>query len=204
MAARLRHLRARLFVATALGAAAIALALQLAGVLRAPELQTVDARYAIRGDQPAPRDVVVVAIDDKTLAGLRFQPELALLGFPRSLHGRLIDRLHADGARTIAYDVQFTEPTVPEQDNRLIEAVRRAGGAVLATTLVDERGRSNVFGGEQVLRSVHARAASAVVPTDAGGMVRRFPESAGLETFATAAAERYTGRRIDRADFPEG
>jgi adenylate cyclase len=204
VAARLRHLRARLFVATGVVAAVIALALELTGLLTAPELQTVDARYEIRGSRPAPRDVVVVAIDDRTLGGLRFQPELALLGFPRSLHGRVVERLHEAGARTIAYDVQFTEPTVPEQDNRLIEAVADAGGAVLATTLVDERGRSNVFGGENVLRSIRARAASAVVPTDRGGVVRRFsPGIAGLETFATVAAERYTGRRIGPDEFPE-
>ena len=53
----------------------------------------------------------------------------------RSLHARVIDRLHAAGAREIVYDVQFTEPTVPAQDNALINAVGRAPGkVVLATT----------------------------------------------------------------------
>ncbi len=205
MSGRRRHLRARLFVATGLLATVLALALQQAGALTAAELYTVDMRYSVRGERAAPRDVVVVAIDDRTLGGLRFQPELALLGFPRSLHGRVINRLHEAGARTIAYDVQFTEPTVPDQDNRLIDAVGDAGGAVLATTLVDPQGRSNVFGGDDVLRSVHAQAASAVVPTDSGGMVRHFKmHVAGLETFAIAAAERYTGRPVDRGDFPDG
>ena len=203
MTGRRRHLRARLFVATGIAAAVLAIVLQHAGALTAPELQTVDLRYSVRGERAAPDDVVVVAIDDRTLAGLRFEPELALLGFPRSLHGRVIDRLHESGARTIAYDVQFTEPTVPQQDNRLIGSVGDAGGAVLATTLADRRGRTNVFGGEEVLRSVHARAASAVVSTDAG-VVRRFERTAnGLETFAAAAAERYTGRPPGAVDFPE-
>jgi adenylate cyclase len=190
-----RNLRVRLFVAAGLLATVAGLAFQLTGALRAPELQTVDLRFDVRGRQAPPRDVVVVAIDDRTLAGLHFRPELALLGFPRSLHGRVVQRLHRDGARVVAYDVQFTEPTVPEQDNRLIDSIRDAGGAVLATTLVDGHGHTNVFGGERVLRAIHARAASAVVPADAGGTVRRFPARAGgLETFAAAAAERYRGR----------
>ena len=89
-------------------------------------------------------DLAFVAIDANTFDKLGLQ-----WPFPRSLHGRLIDRLHADGARAIAYDVQFTEPTTPRQDNALIRAVQRAGNVVLSTTEVDENGESNVFGGRE-------------------------------------------------------
>ena len=47
-----------------------------------------------------------MAIDDSTFSDLGVQ-----WPFKRSLHGRVIGRLHAAGAREIVYDVQFTEPT---------------------------------------------------------------------------------------------
>ena len=53
--------------------------------------------------------------------------------------------------------MQFTEPTEPAEDNALIDAVARAVNVVLSATEVDERGRSNAFGGEDVVRDVRAR-----------------------------------------------
>ena len=87
--------------------------------------------------QRRPSDIVVVAIDDVTFSDLDEQ-----WPFPRSLHGGLIDRLREAGARTIAYDVQFTEPTTRREDNALIRAVAPRRNVVLATTEVDERGRT--------------------------------------------------------------
>src|SRR5271166_6718664 len=69
------------------------------------ENETLDMRFGVRGPTRAPPEVVVVAIDEKTFSDLRLQ-----WPFPRSLGGAVIDRLHADGALAIAYDVQFTEP----------------------------------------------------------------------------------------------
>ncbi len=149
------------------------------------ELGTVDTRYSIRGSEPAPDDIVVVAIDDVSFSDLDQQ-----WPFPRSLHGQLIDSLAEAGARTIAYDVQFTEPTSTRQDNSLIRAVRRAGNVVLATTEVDRRGRSNVFGGERVLRQVGARAGNTIIEPDNDGVWRRFPLAVqGLGGFAIVTAE---------------
>lgn len=134
----------------------------------------------------------MVAIDDVTFGELRLR-----YPFPRSVHARVVDRLRVAGARVIAYDVQFTEPTEPAEDNALLDAVARAGNVVLATTEVDERGRSNVFGGEDVVRDVGARVGDAVALTDPGGVVRRMAHSPqGLTSFAIAAAEVATGRRI--------
>ena len=163
------------------------------------ELDTVDARFAIRGDQPPPDDVVVVGVDDETFSELNEQ-----WPFKRSRHAQLIDRLKADGARTIVYDVQFTEPTKPAEDNALLDAVARAGNVVLATTEVDKGGRTNVFGGDDVVRDVGARAASANYLSDSGRVVRKMEyEVDGLETLAVAAVERATGREITRDDFPD-
>ena len=178
-------------------AAAIGIVTYATDAFRGIELDTMDTRFSIRGDQVAPDDVVVVEIDDVSFSRLDEQ-----WPFPRSLHGKLIDHLTDAGARTIAYDVQFTEPTTRAEDNALIRAVARAGNVVLATTEVDDRGRSNVFGGEDVLRSVDARAGNTLIPADPGGVVRRIAyQVQGLESFATATAEVATGAAVDPSEF---
>ena len=150
----MRSRRRRLIAALAIGsiATAIGAVTYLTGAFDDTENDSVDARFTIRGGHDVP-ELAFVAIDANTFDKLGLQ-----WPFPRSLHGRLIDRLHADGARAIAYDVQFTEPTTPRQDNALIRAVQRAGNVVLSTTEVDENGESNVFGGEEVLKMIGARA----------------------------------------------
>ena len=118
-----------------------------------------------------PRDIVVVGIDEETFTTLRQR-----WPFPRSMHARLIRRIAADRPQAIAYDVQFTEETTPAEDNALISAVADARGkVVLAASAVDNQGRTNVFGGDEVLREIGARAGSTGLPVDPGGVLRRFP-----------------------------
>jgi adenylate cyclase len=188
-----------MFLSSALLLTGAVLAAYIADVFGDLELDTIDARFAIRGDQPPPDDVVVVGVDDETFSELDEQ-----WPFKRSRHAQLIDRLREDGARTIVYDVQFTEPTKPAEDNALLDAVHRAGNVVLATTEVDEGGRTNVFGGDEVVRSVRASVGSANYLNDSGRVVRKMQyEVDGLDTLAVAAVERATGRDIRRRDFPD-
>lgn len=192
--------RTRLCVAVALLAAAVGLGAWAAGPLDELELDTVDARFAVRGEQPPPEGIVLVLVDDVSFDELGEQ-----WPFPRSLHARLIDRLRRAGAGSIAYDVQFTEPTTPREDGALLEAVARMGGVTLATSEVDARGRSNVFGGESVLREVGARAGHSDLAPDRGATLRRMPyEVGGLRSFAVVAAEAASGRPIERSALPEG
>jgi adenylate cyclase len=191
------RLRLLLFLGTAAVLTAFVIGAYAADVLRDSELDTVDARFSVRGDEEAPKDIVVVAIDDVT-----FDELYQRWPFPRSLHARAVDELRLAGVKAIAYDVQFTEPSEnPEEDNALIDAVDRAGNVVLATTEVDERGRSNVFGGEEVLRDIGARAGNSNYTVDSGGVIRRMPyELEKLKGFGVAAAEVFSGRRITRDD----
>src|SRR4249920_2391774 len=112
-------------------AIAVGVAGYAAHLLRSFELGTVDTRFSIRGKQPRPEDIAVVGIDDTTFNQLGKQ-----WPFPRHLHGLLIERLTEAGAKAIGYDVQFTEPTVPREDNALVAAVERADNVVLSTTEV--------------------------------------------------------------------
>jgi adenylate cyclase len=185
------------FLLVGLLSVALGVAAYATSALDRLELDTVDLRFAARGEQPV-KDVVVVEIDDVTLDELDEQ-----WPFPRSYHARLIDRLREAGAGTIAFDVQFTEPTTRRQDNALIGAVDRARPVVLATTEVDRRGRSKVFGGEQVLSSLGARSGNTGLEPDTGGVVRRVPyQLDGLESFPIVVAEVAEDRTIDRSELP--
>ncbi len=177
----------------ALAAAVIAIVAYSTHLMRALELQSVDARFAIRGGEAAPEDIVVVEVDDRTFNTLGLQ-----WPFPRSVHARLIDRLREAGAKTVAFDVQFTEATSPKQDNALIESVGREGGVVLSTTEVDADGESNVFGSEALVHELGARAASTVVVPEPGGVYRKMYYGLnGLTSFGVATAEEATGKKVD-------
>src|SRR4051812_42621239 len=95
-----RFLPGALVLAAGVAAAALGLAAYETHLLRFLELDTVDARFTVRGKQTPPSDLVIVAIDDDTFNDLRLPWR-----FPRSLHARVIRRLAADGARVIAYDI---------------------------------------------------------------------------------------------------
>src|SRR5262249_48223426 len=160
--------------------------------LRSQDLNTVDTRFSIRGTQPRPDDLVVVGIDDKT-----FQVLQRRWPFPRRFHARLIDALREAGARAIAYDVQFSEPTDFRDDNALIRAVEAAEGVTLSATEVDE-GEGNVFGGEGVAEEVGARVGNTTMQADPNGVMRHFPLSyQGLTSFPVASVEAATGERVD-------
>jgi adenylate cyclase len=197
LAGSLRRRRQAAILLVVLIAAGVAILAYATHLLRSLELQSVDARFSVRGTQERPSDIVVIGVDDVTFneLGVRWP-------FPRSLHGRLLDRLREAGVKAVAYDIQFTEPTVPKQDNALIEAVGRFPGVVLSTTEVNEKGEANVFGGEELVHELGARAANGNVVLDPGGVVRKMRyEIEGLVTLPVATAEAASGERIDPAEM---
>ncbi|HTI32579.1 MAG TPA: CHASE2 domain-containing protein [Miltoncostaea sp.] len=193
-------MRARLPIVLVIALVAVlaGIAASASGVLDRQESDTVDLRFALRGDH-RPADVVVVGIDDVTFGdlGLRWP-------FPRGLHAEAIDRLREAGAKVIVYDVQFTEPSRDvRQDLRLYDAIGRARNVVLATSEIGADGSTNVLGGDANLRAAGARAAAAYLPKDGRGVIRRFTrELSGLETLPVAAAEVARGAPVTAAEVP--
>ena len=194
-----RALRVWAALAAAAAAVAVGIGVDASGTLQGLENDAVDLRFQLRGAE-TPSDMLVVGIDDVTFSELdRAWP------FPRSLHARVIDRLHAAGARHIAYDVQFTEPTRPREDLALYDAVGRARPVTLATSEVDAEGRTNVLGGDDNLARAGARAGAASFPTEAGEIIRRSDRSAlGISTMSVVAVEAATKRRVPAELFPGG
>lgn len=74
--------------------------------------------------RPAPRDVVIVGIDDASLAALGRWP------WPRAVHARLLDALTAARPRAVGLDLMFSEPD-PSGDALLAAAMKRNGSVVL-------------------------------------------------------------------------
>ncbi len=195
--------KAALLIAVALIAAGLGTLAYTSHLLRRPEQEMIDARFQIRGtERQRTAGFVLVNIDDTTFNYFRNHNLPSQWPFPRRYHARVIDELHRAGAKVIAFDVQFTEPTDPVDDNALIEAVGHAGNVVLSTTEVGPHGSTDVLGGEEVLRQVDARAANTSVIPDSDGVIRNMQYSiGGLRTFGVAVAEADTGRAVPASLF---
>lgn len=190
--------RARLL---ACGAALIALTLglQATGALDRYELDSVDARFAVRGATKPPADIVVVGVDDVTFGEIRLRYQ----DWPRSYHARVLRNLARAGVRAVIYDYQFTEPSDdPDADYALYEAAGKARPVIFVTDEVDEDGGTGVFGSDAAesarnLREIGARVGQSISHDDQGGVIRRLVYSTdGLRAVSVVAAEAVAGHRI--------
>jgi adenylate cyclase len=182
-------------VAVAAVAIGAALGANAIGILRAAELKSVDLRFQIRGEQRARQDVVLVAVDNKTLSVLNRQPP-----YPRSVHARMINFLHRAGARVIGYDIQFVGTTTPDQDGPLIRAIERARPMVLATHDVNGPPLRIPAGVRNPAR-IGATLASVGVPTDPNAEIRQiYFQPVDIISFDAAVAA--MARHVDPDSFP--
>ena len=133
------------------------------GTLYSLESQTVNTRFSIRGtDRSLVKDFVIVAVDDRTFSYFEQRRMPYNWPFPRRYHARVIDTLLKAGAKVIAFDVAFTAPTDPADDNALIAALGRAHNTVLATTFVYRNGTTPVLAAPR--SSARSGRASATAP----------------------------------------
>ncbi len=177
-------------------------------LLRRSELQTIDARFSIRGTRKAPSNIVFVQISEQAETELSDHGLDSRSPLPRRYDAEVVDRLRRAGARTIAMDMEFTTRTTEPEDDALVEAVGRAHGkVVLATVKVfsKPRGGTTIFGGEPLLRELGARPAEVRFILDSDGTVRRFArEYSGLGSFPVVAAEVMTGHKVLASTFEGG
>ena len=179
----------RLIRAVIAAAVAAALGLALSGALDGLDERLVDTRFQIRGTDEPLADVVVVAIDDDAIAKHGPWP------FDRRLHARVIERLRAAGARTIAYDVQFAGPSA--HDRELIAAADRPD-VVLGVLNLNEDGSPTIV----APRRLGDRVGFAGFPSEDGGSWRRFRgREQGIEHFAVRAAGGDPDAPLRRIDY---
>jgi adenylate cyclase len=174
-------------------------------LLRRSELQTIDARFSIRGKKSPPANVVLVGIDEPTFSALRDRHEYSEYPLPRSYDAKVVENLRRAGAKVIALDMEFAHPVEKEEETEeLVEAIAHARGkTVLAAVEIEPNGRTEVFGGHAA--EFGARVADALFPLDSDGSVRHFDYAFHrLPSFAVAAAEVATGQHVPASQFEGG
>lgn len=89
--------------------------------------------FKMRGVRRAPPEVIVITLDKSSAD--HFNLPSAPRKWPRALHAGLISKLIDKKPAVIAFDLIFSDPGLPGQDNALAEAIRKAGNVVLVEWL---------------------------------------------------------------------
>jgi adenylate cyclase len=194
-----KNLKVLLLGLVALGATAIGITLYATDVLKSPEGATVDARFSIRGAQKPPSNVVVVGIDDASIATVNKQ-----WPFPRAVEAQVLNRIGAGHPSAIAFDIVFSDPSSLGQKDD--EAFLNAGTPSLFDRIVlsfqetDNKGDVRLFGTGQTqsaLRQAGYVPGITLFPLEPGGYIRRMSYSIDkLVTFPVATAQAATRKRI--------
>ena len=99
--------------------------------LRRLELAALDAQIRLRGSRPPGPEIVVVMIDDRTIADLGQWPP------PRHTLAQVVTMLRRAGAKAIGIDILYADPSPPAAsagDVALAQAIGDAGNVVLPFT----------------------------------------------------------------------
>lgn len=129
-------LRASLPLIIALFSALIAMILGSLPLLITLERKTLDWRMRYRvPDRSFGRGVLVVLLDEALMEQFPCRSPV-----PRAMLAGLINILSDSGARLIALDVFLKNPSVPEEDRALVEALEKTGKVVLVSALREKEG----------------------------------------------------------------
>lgn len=171
--ALMRRARGIVLVATCV----VGVAASLGGVTAPVENGLERMRHAVHMSV-ASGQTVVVAIDGKSLKEVHSWP------WPRSIHGNLVDRLDALGARKIVFDIDFTSPASdPRQDRLFGAAIARADGKVVLPAIIENVSREYGERVESVPVSPlieHAKIGSIWIRLDPDAVARRVPRSVDI------------------------
>jgi CHASE2 domain-containing sensor protein len=181
--ARRLEMRNRRLAAAVIALAAVTFALALylwnPEPMERLELRTVDLRFSVRGARVPDSRLVMIAVDDKTLA--RLDPD-GTGRLPRTSYAAMLDRLREDRPAVIALDVGFRPARTAEEDRALFEAIRAAHDrlvlpfddfAVVPKPPDRKRVRATLFGRPGGLEATGVHTGFAGLPEDADEHNRR-------------------------------
>ncbi len=123
-------------------------------------------------DKPASGRVVVIAMDAASTASISRWP------WSRAHFARVLDRLRAAGASSVAFDVDFSSRSDPAADEALAGAMARADGQVVLPTFAQPASADD----GRMIDALpiapfhkHAALASVMIAPDPDGIVRAMP-----------------------------
>ncbi|MDE2457233.1 MAG: CHASE2 domain-containing protein, partial [Burkholderiales bacterium] len=121
-----------------------------------------------------PQDVVIIAIDDASVAAIGRWP------WPRAVHATLLDRLAHSHPRAVLLDLVLSEPDPDPRQDRLLARAMAEGAPVVLPVAWQALGGSELSAFEPVepLRSA-VRLGAAEASVDADGVLRHAFLSAG-------------------------
>lgn len=142
----------------------------LFGLWQGVELNMYDNYFKLRGIKSPGEDVVIIAMDEKSIG------ELGALPWPRKYHANLLDYLGQ--AKAVGFDLLFDTPSRLEDDNALAHAIKRHGRVILASMFRFEQRENGEWlqqlciPCEQMIKN--ARGTGFVnLPADKGNIVRK-------------------------------
>lgn len=206
---RRQWLRTRLFLGVAFGATALMLISYVFqfGFFESLQRQWLDTNFSIRGKQSIAKDEVIIGVDSTFFddTKIRWQE------FRRVLWAQVLNRIHAADPKAVAMDVQFTEPSTGSHgaadDNALVEAVARYPHRIaLSTTetVIDKHGvgHTDVFGGDDFLKSIGAVAGFGNFPLDDDGTIRKVEyRPQGLVSLSVVTAGLVRGKPFTESEM---
>lgn len=133
-----------------LSAALLSFLLYRHGVISVQKLDysLKDARFRIRGPVKPDKDVVVVAIDHKSIK------EIGRWPWSREVTGRLIENLGVHyGTKVTALDIVFSEPQAAAADKALADSIRKSGNVVMGYFFREEQNEPSAEAVEQLENS---------------------------------------------------
>ncbi|MBB3952726.1 EAL domain-containing protein [Aureimonas jatrophae] len=167
------------------------------GLIASLDRRLSDARFG-GFDRPATGEIVLVDIDAGSLA------EVGIWPWPRHLYGDLMQAAARAGAARIAFDVDFSAASRPDEDAAFAQALATSGLETFLAAFVQTdpaSGRTRASMPIEPLLSA-AWPVSINVPVDADGRIRRFPWSMdiGGETVGSMPAV-LADRQVDGGEF---
>ena len=193
-----RNLKLLMLALVALGAAGLGVVGYATNLLRTLDLNTMNTRFTIRGNQKPHPNIVEVAIDPNTLSNIPHQ-----WPFPRAIDGKVISNIAAQHPKAVAFDVQFTQPSDLGQKDEIafLNGVAAANGRlILSWTSTDAKGDVQLFGlgqTQSALRQAGVQPANGLFPAEPGGFDREMQYSISkLDTFAVVTAGVAAGHKL--------
>ena len=101
------------------------------------ELGLYNTRFELRGTRPADPDIVILSIDDNSIE------ELGAWPWPRSVHAELVRKLTSWGAKAIAFDIMFSQPSTNPVD--IINKLKDLGIKVATSKLPSQNPEDEDF-----------------------------------------------------------